>query len=34
MVAVEAVISELVSGPFDSLFHGKIQGNSPISGLR
>jgi hypothetical protein len=32
-LAVEAVISELVSAGF-SLFHGKIQGNSSISGLR
>jgi len=30
VVAEEAVISE----PVGSLFHGKLQGNSPISGLR
>jgi hypothetical protein len=33
LLAVEAVVSEPVSG-LCSLFHGKIQGNSPISGLR
>jgi hypothetical protein len=33
-LAEEAVISEPVSrSPVGSLFHGKIQGNSPVSGL-